>query len=252
MNDIIRFEPADEKANQLIPITMSDEGIPTVNGRALHEFLGVGTEYRHWFPRMCEYGFIDGLDYTPFIFDHPKNKQETVDHAMSLDMAKELSMIQRTEKGKQARQYFIAVEKEYNSPEKIMARALIMANHQIDNLKLDKNLLEAKIQNDKPLVLLAKSIEASDSTISMSQMAKVLKQRGYDNGRDRLYNWCRDRGFVFKDSCEPTQTSVDMGILESYIYEYYNSKNELKQNVSSRVTGKGQIYFVNKLVPQAV
>ena len=67
---------------------------PTVSGRILHEFLEVGTEYRHWFPRMVEYGFAEGVDYTPVIFEHPQNKQATTDHAVTIDMAKEIAMLE--------------------------------------------------------------------------------------------------------------------------------------------------------------
>ena len=94
----------------LLNIQMKD-GKQLVSARDLHEFLGVKTDFRHWFPRMCEYGFIDNEDYTPVIFDHPINKQPTTDYAMCLDMAKEISMLQRTEKGKMARKYFIQCEK---------------------------------------------------------------------------------------------------------------------------------------------
>lgn len=122
--------------NELIPIKANEHMEPIVSGRDLHEFLEVDTPYRLWFPRMIEYGFEENRDYTPYNFVHPQNKQETTDHALKIDMAKEISMIQRNEKGKQARQYFLAVEKEYNSPEKIMARALRIADETIKNLKL--------------------------------------------------------------------------------------------------------------------
>lgn len=98
---------------ELIKVTTDAQGEQLVSGRELHEFLEVTTPYRKWFPRMVEYGFLSNVDYTPDIFVHPLNGQETIDHAMKLDMAKEISMIQRTPKGKQARQYFIEVEKQF-------------------------------------------------------------------------------------------------------------------------------------------
>ena len=105
-NEIISLNQTN--GNSLIKITYGDR--PTVSGRELHEFLGIGAEYSHWFNRMCEYGFLEGLDFTPFLTESTGGRPST-DHQITLDMAKELSMIQRTEKGKQARQYFIAVEK---------------------------------------------------------------------------------------------------------------------------------------------
>lgn len=86
-----------------------EDGSTVVSGRELHEFLEVNSPYRKWFPRMIAYGFEIDVDYTPDIFVHPLNLQETEDHILTLDMAKEIAMIQRTEKGKLARQYFIAV-----------------------------------------------------------------------------------------------------------------------------------------------
>ena len=104
--------------NELIKITKDDNGNSVVSGRDLHDFLGVQTKYTDWFPRMIEYGFVENIDFAVFL----KNEHDDTafggtrkikDHALTLDMAKEISMIQRTEKGKKARQYFIEVEKEY-------------------------------------------------------------------------------------------------------------------------------------------
>lgn len=101
--------------SDLIKITTKD-GKQLVSARELHEFLEIKTDFRKWFPRMCEYGFIENIDYTPVKFVHPLNLQECTDYAISIDMAKELSMIQRTEKGKQARLYFIECEKKAKNP----------------------------------------------------------------------------------------------------------------------------------------
>lgn len=98
--------------NELIKITKDDNGNSVVSGRDLHDFLEVKTAYKDWFPRMCEYGFTDGKDFSSILSESTGGRPR-VDHAMTLDMAKEISMIQRTERGKQARQYFIDVEKEY-------------------------------------------------------------------------------------------------------------------------------------------
>lgn len=104
--------------NALIPLTNND-GAQAVMGRDLHKFLEVGAEYRHWFPRMVEYGFFAGQDYTVKIDrvqDSLGREREATNHVISLDMAKEISMIQRTDKGKQARQYFIECERRAKQP----------------------------------------------------------------------------------------------------------------------------------------
>ena len=104
--------------NELIKITKDDNGNSVVSGRDLHDFLEVGTPYDKWFPRMCEYGFSEEIDFSTFLSESTGGRPRT-DHALTLDMAKEISMIQRTEKGKQARQYFIDVEKAYKEKYKL-------------------------------------------------------------------------------------------------------------------------------------
>lgn len=99
----------------LIPVTTNEQGETVVSGRDLHEFLEVKTPYQIWFPRMVDYGFTENVDFTSFVqkCTKPIGGRPQQDHALTLDMAKEISMIQRTERGKQARQYFIEVEKRY-------------------------------------------------------------------------------------------------------------------------------------------
>ena len=101
--------------NQLITITQNENNDQVVSGRELHEFLGVKTRYNDWFEDMVKYGFTENVDFIGFTEKRvkPQGGRPSVDHALKLDMAKEISMIQRNEKGKQARQYFIQVEKEY-------------------------------------------------------------------------------------------------------------------------------------------
>lgn len=108
--------------NPLINITQNDHNESVVSGRELHEFLEVGTRYSIWFDRMVEYGFTENTDYLAIAQKRTTaqgNKTEYTDHALKLDMAKEISMIQRTAKGKEARQYFIQVEKEYKQQQQV-------------------------------------------------------------------------------------------------------------------------------------
>ena len=103
--------------NELIPLTERD-GVQAVMGRDLHNFLEVSTEYRHWFPRMVDYGFEEGKDYAvknDRVRDSLGREREATNHVISLDMAKEISMIQRTDKGKQARAYFLECERRVKS-----------------------------------------------------------------------------------------------------------------------------------------
>jgi anti-repressor protein len=124
--------------NELIKVNYENANRPTVSGRELHTALEVKTAYKDWFPRMVAYGFTENVDYqVKLIFEPNSNggKQSYTDHEISLDMAKEICMIQRTEKGKQFRQYFIEVEKAWNSPEMVMGRALQIAQRQLDEIK---------------------------------------------------------------------------------------------------------------------
>ena len=104
--------------NEIIKVTQDNNGNSVVSGRDLHEFLEVNTQYTKWFNRMAEYGFTENVDFAVIVknvYDDTAfgSTRKITDHALTLDMAKEISMIQRTDKGKQARQYFIEVEKAF-------------------------------------------------------------------------------------------------------------------------------------------
>ena len=164
--------------NELIKITY-DNDRPAVSARDLHDFLEVKTAYKDWFPRMCEYGFTEGEDFCSFLSEST-GVRPAQDAILTIDMAKELCMIQRNEKGKLVRQYFIQIEKDWNSPEKIMARALQIAKDKIMRL-------ETKVEEDKPKVLFADAVSASHTSILVGELAKLLRQNGEDIGQNRLF-----------------------------------------------------------------
>ena len=235
--------------NELINIKTNETGEPSVSGRELHEFLGVTTRYNDWFPRMVEYGFTEGKD-----FNLLKNEQvrfegkrevtrELIDHLLTIDMAKEIAMIQRTDRGKQARQYFIQVEKDYNSPEKIMARALRIAEKELSTLKLD-------VERMKPKEIFADSVASSHTSILIGELAKILKANGHETGQKRLFETLRQDGFLIKrkgsDFNMPTQKSMELGLMEIKETTINNADGSIRLNKTTKVTGKGQIYFVNR------
>ena len=235
--------------NELINIKTTETGEPSVSGRELHEFLGVTTRYNDWFPRMVEYGFTEGKD-----FNLLKNEQvrfegkrevtrELIDHLLTIDMAKEIAMLQRTERGKQARQYFIQVEKDYNSPEKIMARALRIAEKELSTLKLD-------VERMKPKEIFADSVASSHTSILIGELAKILKANGHETGQKRLFETLRQDGFLIKrkgsDFNMPTQKSMELGLMEIKETTINNADGSIRLNKTTKVTGKGQIYFVNR------
>lgn len=164
--------------NNLIPISYDNPERPTVSGRELHEFLQVGADYRHWFPRMCEYGFTEGEDFNPVKIDRVQNEggrkvTRTVDdHQLTIPMAKELCMIQRNERGKQARQYFLAVEAQWNSPEAVMRRAVLIAQKQNDQLKAANKQLLAENSDLKPDAEYARAVCMGKNCRTTTSLAK--------------------------------------------------------------------------------
>ncbi|HGC6748066.1 TPA: phage antirepressor KilAC domain-containing protein [Streptococcus agalactiae] len=236
--------------NELITVTLNDSHEPVVSGRQLHEALGVRTRYDNWFSRMTEYGFTENQDYlVTSIFGHNSNggRQNKVDHIVKLDMAKEIAMIQRTDKDKQVRTYFIQIEKDYNSPEKIMARALLMADKKVHKL-------EAQIEADRPKVLFADAVSASKSSCLIGELAKILKQNGIDIGQNKLFQWLRGNGYLISRRGEswnqPTQKSMQLGLFELKKTNINHADGHTTVNTTTKVTGKGQQYFINKFLNQ--
>ena len=140
--------------------------------------MEVATAYKDWFPRMCEYGFVEGQDFNPLIFEQVQTegnrevKRQMADHLIKLDMAKEICMIQRTERGKEARQYFIQVEKDYNSPEKIMARALRIAEQELSTLRLENKVKDQQIAELMPKAGYYDIILQSKDLLSTTEISK--------------------------------------------------------------------------------
>lgn len=200
--------------NTLVPVQENENGEVVVSGRMLHQALEIKTPYAKWFERMTEYGFEEKQDFIVtdiFVPNSLGGKQYQKDHIIKLDMAKELSMIQRSEPGKKARQYFIQVEKAWNSPEMIMKRALQIADKKIIDL-------EKKIELDKPKTIFADALTSSDTSILVGELAKLLKQNGINIGQNKLFDWLRDTGYLIKKRGElynlPTQYSMDLGLMD--------------------------------------
>jgi len=202
--------------NELIPITVNENEEPIVSARTLYDFLDISERYSKWFERMTSYGFAKDIDYTPYQIVHPQNNQELEDHALKLDMARELSMIQRNEKGKQARQYFIQVEKDYNSPEKIMARALKIADATINTLHLEVKIKDQLIGEMKPKADYTDKILKSKSTMNINAIAKdygmsargmnkILHELGvqyYQDGQWLLYAKHQGKGYTHSQTID--------------------------------------------------
>lgn len=241
---------------ELIKINLNKNQEPIVNGRELHEVLGVDTPYRIWFPRMVEYGFTDGVDYTEF--EEKADVQNCTrdytqkNHAIKLEMAKEIAMIQRNEKGKEVRKYFIQVEKDFNSPEKVMARALKYAEERLSILQIENKEQKMLIEEQQPKVIFANSVATSKSSILIGELAKILKQNGQDIGQNRLFEWLRQNNYLISrkgtDYNMPTQRAMELGLFEIKETSITHSDGHISISKTTKVTGKGQVYFVNKLL----
>lgn len=160
---------------------------PMVSAKDLREALEIKTAFRVWFPRMCEFGFIEGKDYTKVYQKSygSRTNQTEVDYDLSVDMAKHICMIQRNEKGKAYRQYFLELEKAWNSPEKVMARALQFAQQQIDELqnrcrvlKIETERQETLIREYRPKAQYLDNVMHSKSLVLTTQIAKDYGMSG--------------------------------------------------------------------------
>ena len=212
-------------------------------------FLEVQTPYWKWFPRMCEYGFTEGID-----FNTDKNvlvqneggrevRREITDHLMTLSMAKELAMVQRTERGKEARLYFIRVEEKWNSPEQVMARALLLSKKMLNDTQAQLTDARTQIERDRPKVLFADSVSASHTTILIGELAKIIKQSGVDMGQNRLFQWMRKKGYLVSrqgtDYNMPTQKSMDMELFTIKETAVTHADGHTSISKTPKVTGKG-------------
>ena len=130
-----------------------ENGCPSVLGRDLHKALGISTRYNDWFPRMCEYGFVEGKDFKTFLSESTGGRPAR-NHKLTIGMAKEICMIQRTEIGKRCREYFLEVERRYNervaplTPEEILyeqARIMLEHSRRLSALEGKINQLEATL-----------------------------------------------------------------------------------------------------------
>ena len=236
--------------NELINITLNENHEPVVSARDLHKGLEVKSKYNDWLKRMLDYGFAEGTDFVAIAqkkVTAQGNQSEFIEHVFNLDSAKEIAMIQRNDKGKEVRKYFIQVEKDFNSPEKIMARALLMADKKVHKL-------EAQIEADRPKVLFADAVSASHSSILVGELAKLLKQNGVDIGATRLFTWLRNHGYLIKrngrDWNMPTQKSVELELIRVKETSITHSDGHITVNKTPLITGKGQQYFINKFLNQ--
>lgn len=243
--------------NEIIKITEVD-GRQVVSARELYAFLDIQTPFTMWAERMFEYGFSENIDYVSLSqkSEKPQGGRPQLDYALTIDCAKEISMIQRNEKGKQARQYFIEVEKKFRAMQpggggfhipQSFSEALMLAAKQAEEIEKQQK----QLKEQAPKVLFSDAVATSTKSCLIRELAKLIKQNGVDTGENRLYAWLRNNGYLCKfgeSYNQPTQKAMEMGLFEIKKTSITKPSGDILVTTTTKVTGKGQIYFVNKFL----
>ena len=234
--------------DELIKVTKNENGQQIVSAKELHYFLNIETPFSTWVKRMIDYGFEEEIDFVTILLESTGGRPSE-DYAISIDMAKEISMIQRTVKGKEARQYFIACEKKLKQ---IIPRthlevlqsemALFLEKEKIKN---DLIIAHKKIEQDKHKVVFAESVTGSSNSILVRQFAKDLCDEGFEIGQNRLFEWFRENKYLNTEN-EPYQQYVAMGLFE-VITRTIGSGSETFTTKTTKITGAGAVYFARKI-----
>lgn len=225
--------------NEIIKISYDSEQ-PTVLGRDLHEALEVNTKYADWFSRMCEYGFSENLDYFPILRNRSDGKpgKPLTDHQLTIPMAKEICMLQRSEKGKMFRQYFISIEEQWNTPEAVMARALKYANENLKKLQIKVSELSVDNQIMKPKADYFDELVERNLLTGIRETAKQLEIK-----QNQFVSFLLEHKYVYRDKkgkLMPYAKHIDSGLFE--LKECFNDKTQWS-GTQPLITPKGRETF---------
>lgn len=259
--------------NELIQIT-EHNGQRAVSARELHQVLGSKRDFSNWIQdRIKKYGFIENQDYQSFnnIVEREIGATTRIEYALSIDMAKEIAMVEGNERGRQVRQYFIRCERElrqaalpsYQIEDPIQrAKQWIKEQEQTERLALENKQQAERIEQqaeqikaDAPKVLFSKAVETSQRSCLVAELAKILQQNGVQIGQNRLFKWLRAKGYLGKTGPyynQPTQRSMEKGLFEIKQQTINKPDGSIIVTSTTKVTGRGQIYFVNKFLKQDV
>ncbi|WP_273731373.1 phage antirepressor KilAC domain-containing protein [Leuconostoc mesenteroides] len=242
---------------EIIKINQNNQGEAQVSARELYKELGVKKRFSAWFEQYQEM-YVEGTDWTVVpggttVNNGGNGALRTVsDFSLTVDMAKNVAMMSKTEKSQQIRDYFIQVEKRYKQLASDPSYQMALG------LKASQQLLEHKdkiIAEMKPKALFADAVSASQTSILVGELAKLLKQNGIDTGANRLFTWLRENGYLIRrkgtDYNMPTQKSMGMGLFEIKEHNHINSNGVNVTTKTPKVTGKGQQYFINKFLQTA-
>lgn len=221
--------------NDLISINYETEK-PTVSGRELHDALEIETPYHKWFSRMCEYGFIEDENFWTKMSESTGGRPST-DHQLTISMAKEICMLQRNEKGKMFRQYFIKVEEAWNSPEMIMKRALDIANASVKKLKIQVSELSVDNEIMKPKADYFDELVERNTLTNFRETAKQLEVK-----EKTFITFLLEKKYIYRDKRGKIMPYADKnnGLFE--IKETFNEKTHWS-GTQTLVTPKGRETF---------
>lgn len=242
--------------NELIKVK-TKEDVQVVSARDLHEALDIKTRFSLWTKQNFKH-FRENIDFTSVVTTTLVNngaKRELQDYALTIEMAKHIAMMSGTDKGYEIRDYFIKVEQAWNSPEMVMKRALEIANKKVEKLKLEN-------QQMQPKALFADSVATAKTNILVSDLSKIIKQNGVHtlevNGKEiamgpnNLFKWLRANKYLISrkgmDYNMPTQRAMNLGLFEVKESTRTAPDGHVIIQKTTKVTGKSQIYFVNKFL----
>ena len=238
-------------------VTKGKNGNDLVSARELHEKLGLKKRFSVWIEQYVkennDYLFENGVDFVECTSKYTANQHgaigELQDYAITFDMAKEICMVTKNEQGKKCRKWFIEKEKELKSLKETMTPSYMIENP-IERAKkwIEEETIreqqQKQLEEQKPLVEFANKVSNSSDCIKIRELAKLIKDEGVDIGEKRLFKWLRDNNYLMKNN-EPYQRYIEQGLFQYKEYTY-TTPYEDKLSHITLVTGKGQIYFVEK------
>lgn len=241
--------------NEITIAVKYDNDNPTVSGQELHKALMIDTPYKKWFDRMSEYGFTEGIDFWTFLSKSTGGRPST-DHQLTIDMAKELCMIQRTEIGKRCREYFINLEKQWNSPDAVMARALQIADQKLELAKqqngrlIETTAVQAKqIEEMKPKAAYYNLVLSSEGLMPISTIAK-----DYGKSAVWLNRWLHEHGIQYKqgDIWLLYQKYADKGYVKSKTYTVKDGNGDSLAKLHTNWTQTGRLFIYELLKAEGI